>query len=400
MDCMEDLEKLKSQITTLIVKEQYEEITTLIFNYSGTNNLICLMHIFSALEDNENSFSLTYDQITDLVINSEHESIREACWIFDKYCNDVRIYDLCYSLIEKNEWSLCHYEGGNPLDIVGFHDEKVTKEEHIRYFISKINDYEKISPEELRYYASLLASSKSPKFSKIVFEAMNESLNNKIGMGRGGEWLRACPSRILLKILELNPHEESIHLAIEYLDRIWNSEHSSSVIRTIVFQLLEILAAIPTKESLNFLTVDLSWWGKYFSEDNQHISDRWEVFQLTNMSYIFEELADVSIENLEDEIHLKPLLGETYELLIDDFPLRDLSGEDLDNLEVLEEAFLLKWSNEGSIYNFPVELFEIDDLCDISSIVDGAQEISEIRESNYSCLNFCDFRKWDFDITY
>ena len=35
MDCMEDLEKLKSQITTLIVKEQYEEITTLIFNYSG-----------------------------------------------------------------------------------------------------------------------------------------------------------------------------------------------------------------------------------------------------------------------------------------------------------------------------------------------------------------------------
>ena len=148
------------------------------------------------------------------------------------------------------------------------------------------------------------------------------------------------------------------------------------------------------------MTVDLSWWGKYFSEDNQHISDRWEVFQLTNMSYIFEELADVSIENLEDEIHLKPLLGETYELLIDDFPLRDLSGEDLDNLEVLEEAFLLKWSNEGSIYNFPVELFEIDDLCDISSIVDGAQEISEIRESNYSCLNFCDFRKWDFDITY
>ncbi|MDA8609971.1 hypothetical protein N9L86_02045 [Euryarchaeota archaeon] len=400
MDCMDDLIKFKSQITTLIVKEQYEAITSLIFNYSSTNNLLCLMHIFSALEDNENNFSLTYEQITDLVINSEHESIREACWIFDKYCNDVRIYDLCYSLIAKNDWSLCHYEGGNPLDIVGFHDEKVTKEEHIRYFISKINDYEKISPDELRYYSSLLASSKSPKFSKIVFEAMNESLNNKIGMGRTGEWLRACPSRILLKILELNPHEESIHLAIEYLDQIWNSEHNSSVIRTIVFQLLEILAAIPTKESLNFLTVDLSWWAKYFSEDYQHISDRWEVFQLTNMSYIFEELADVSIENLEDEIHLKPLLGETYELLIDDFPLRDIRGEDLDNLEVLEEAFLLKWGNEGSIYNFPMELFDIDDLCDLSGIVDGAQEISEIRKSNYFALDFCDFRKWDFDITY
>ena len=397
---MEDRIQFKLHIQALIEKENYGEISAQIFECSSTNNSHGLMQIWFVLKEKESNFSLTYEQMTELVFNSDDENVREACWIFDEYCNDVRMYDLCYALISENEWSLCHFEGGQPLRILG-HDDKETSEEHIVYFISKINDYENLSDNKLRYYASLLALSKSPKFSELVFEAMNESLKNKIGMYmRGNGFRKNSPSKIFLKVLELNPHEESIPLAIEYLDQICNSKHNPSLIRTILFQLLEILAAIPTSESLKFLTEDPLWWSQYFSKDYRHISDRWEVFQLLNMSCVFEELSNVSIENLDDEIHLQPLLGETYEFLIDDFPLREIRGEDLDNLEVLEEAFLLKWSNEGSIYNFPTELFEIDDLCDLSSTINNAQKITEIRISNFNGIDFCDFRKLELDIFY
>ena len=400
---MEDPIQFKIHIQALIEQENYEEISNQIFECSRTNNLPCLMQIWIALEEKESNFSLSYEQMTDLVFNSNDENVRDACWIFDKYCNDVRMYDLCYTLISENEWSLCHFEGGQPLRILwqGHYDDIETNEEHLVYFISKINDYENLSDNELRYYASLLSLSKSPNFSLLVFEAMNESLNNKIGMYRGGDGFRKnSPAKIFLKILELNPHEESIPLAIESLDLIWNSDHSPSLIRTIVFQLLEILAAIPTIESLKFLTEDAGWWNQYFSKDYRHISDRWEVFQLLNMSCVFEDLSNVSIENLEDEIHLQPLLGETYEFLIDDFPLWDISGEDLDNLEVLEEAFLLKWSNEGSIYTFPMGLYQIDDLCDLSGLINNAENITEIRISNYNGTDFCDFRNLEFDLFY
>ena len=116
------------------------------------------------------------------------------------------------------------------------------------------------------------------------------------------------------------------------------------------------------------------------------------------MSCVFDELSNVSIENLQDEIHLQPLLGETYEFLIDDFPLRDIRGDDLDNLEVMEEAFLLKWSNEGSIYNFPMELFEIDDLCDLSGLIKNAQKITEIRTENWNVERLYDFRKFPLGV--
>ena len=398
---MEDPIQFKIHIQALIEQENYEEISNQILECGRTNNLPCLMQIWIALEEKESNFSLSYEQMTDLVFNSNDENVRDACWIFDKYCNDVRMYDLCYTLISENEWSLCHFEGGQPLRILGHYDNIETNEEHLVYFISKINDYENLSDDELRYYASLLSLSKSPKFSVLVFEAMNESLNNKMGMYRGGDGFRKnSPAKIFLKILELNSHEESIPLAIESLDLIWNSDHSPSLIRTIVFQLLEILAAIPTIESLKFLTEDAGWWNQYFSKDYRHISDRWEVFQLLNMSCVFEDLSNVSIEHLEDEIHLQPLLGETYEFLIDDFPLRDISGEDLDNLEVLEEAFLLKWSNEGSIYTFPMGLYKIDDLCDLSGLINNAENITEIRISNYNRTDFCDFRKLEFDLFY
>ena len=115
---MEDPIQFKIHIQALIEQENYEEISNQIFECSRTNNLPCLMQIWIALEEKESNFSLSYEQMTDLVFNSNDENVRDACWIFDKYCNDVRMYDLCYTLISENEWSLCHFEGGQPLRIL------------------------------------------------------------------------------------------------------------------------------------------------------------------------------------------------------------------------------------------------------------------------------------------
>jgi len=295
-------------------------------------------------------------------------------------------------LIDANNWNLVHYEGGNPLNVIGYHDKnKNTKEEHMRFFISKIND-SSINDDELRYYATLLAMSKGPNFSQIVFEELEQSLINKIGITRTGESHFHSPIFIFLKILELNPHEETVPLAIEMINKKWDADEPSLLIRTVLASLLEVLAAIPIKESLLYLVEDLSWW-----HDNDYIAKRWDVFHSLNMSCVFTELAEAPIDNLDDKIHLQSA-ELTFDFLIDDFDFRDMDEETINDSEALMEAFLLKWANEGNIYNGPNKIYDIDDLCpNLSSKLNMAQEIDEIRASNYFLSECGEFRKLEFE---
>jgi len=190
---------------------------------------------------------------------------------------------------------------------------------------------------------------------------------------RTGESLRDSKTLLLMEVLTLIRDEVSLNNAKAMYLRDWSklkfkSPIDSSAIRPILQSCINILVAIPCKESMEFLLNKQLW------KQSEQIRFFWDFIDGTDMSLLLgdENLQYTLCWDLEKEMSMHTF-GILFEYIEEDF-----SGYVVDDKTDFE-SFVFTWQKSGpELVEMGERICDFRDLIDVDAIIDNAKEINEI----------------------
>jgi hypothetical protein len=377
------MKDLSDRVQALLENQDYVSFTQLLIEKAKAqqNNLMPDWVVFFAhLESIGHDYILAFEDFTTLINSSKNDDWNALWFPFCKFCTDERIFDLYF----EREFE----SGKEVLSVMNVEvlmgSSRYNRTNHIEYFIGKVMQIDDTYSLEYRYYITLLMLCEGPEFSKLIFEAIDSSLRSRQGFTPAGELVEHFRAGHLLRILEANPHEESVDKAIERIDKGWGEIEDDSgnlPIEELLIHCIRILYCIPTDKSLKFLYKGmgwhLSWW------NHPEIRNVWgfiddTLFTGTNNFDI--PLNDYPFggggtwtymsEILDEELNLIAI-EELYLQLRNEF---DWSNEDEDKDEF--ELFKSNWISDGELWNHIP--FNFDDFIDNDKLM-RSKNIEQIR---------------------
>lgn len=373
-------EDLLSIVKEHLDNEDYSQITTMLLELNESTDAWTQMDVYLYLTMESNiKYRLSFEEFSRLIGDHNYKNIPplEIRKGLAKHCTEPKIFDYYYNQILNHRLSLDGGHGLPPLDHIGFstdyfEGDAATNLEFVKYFISKITSINDATDLEFRYYLSLLALSKGKNISTLIWKAIDFIIQTE-KRSRTGESLRDSKTLLLMEVLTLIRDEVSLNNAKAMYLRDWSklkfkSPIDSSAIRPILQSCINILVAIPCKESMEFLLNKQLW------KQSEQIRFFWDFIDGTDMSLLLgdENLQYTLCWDLEKEMSMHTF-GILFEYIEEDF-----SGYVVDDKTDFE-SFVFTWQKSGpELVEMGERICDFRDLIDVDAIIDNAKEINEI----------------------